>query len=296
VSEPAPPEFRVCPATGRTVILAPGRAARPHDARGDVGPCPFCPGQEHETPPETYAIRDANGWRVRVVPNRYPAVRPDAPAFGYHELLVECREHVERPIELAVDQLADVFRAYRDRLAHHFAMPRVEAVSIFKNVGVAAGASREHAHSQLVALPFVPSGLVSVPGPCAVCRMPGETDRLVARSEHFATVCPTAPRFANEVWIVPTAHEPRFEATDRDAELARFVRRVLRAMDALLDRPAFNWMLVTAPREAAAEFHWRLEIVPRRSAVAGFEWATGVFINDVAPERAAARLRDKLPS
>lgn len=295
MSEPAPPEFRVCPATGRTVIVAPGRAARPHDDRGDAGPCPFCPGQEHETPPESYAIRDANGWHLRVVPNRYPAVRPDAPAFGYHELVVECPEHVERPTDLREDQLANVFRAYRDRLAHHFAHPRIEAVSIFKNVGVAAGASREHAHSQLVALPFVPPGFVARPGPCAVCPMPADSDRLVARSANLAAVCPAAPRFAHEVWIVPTAHEPRFEATDRDVELAGLVRRVLLAMDALLDRPAFNWMLITAPR-AAADFHWRLEIVPRRSAVAGFEWATGVFINDVPPDRAAARLRDKLPA
>ncbi len=277
------------------MILAPGRAERPHDDRGDAGPCPFCPGQEHETPPEAYAIRDSAGWRLRVVPNRYPAVRPDAPAFGHHELIVECRDHVERPTDLAEEQLADVFRAYRDRLAHHFAIPRVEAVSVFKNVGVAAGASREHSHSQLVALPFVPPGFVAPPGPCAVCQMSNDSDLLVARTAHLAAVCPAAPRFAHEVWIVPTAHEPRFESTARDAELAALVRRVLFAMDALLARPAFNWMLVSAPRRAV-DFHWRLEMFPRRSAVAGFEWATGVFINDTPPDRAAARLRDKLPA
>ena len=296
VSESPIPEFRACPVTGRTVILAPGRAQRPHDDRGNAGPCPFCPGREHETPPELYAQCDEEGWRLRVVANRYPAVNPYAPAFGYHELFVECPEHVERPTELSESQLAGVFCAYRMRLAHHFANPRIESVSIFKNVGVAAGASREHAHSQLIALPFVASGLVPVPGPCAVCRMPGETHRLVAESEHFAAICPAAPRFAHEVWIVPTAHEPRFESLDRDAELARLVRRVLGAIDALLNRPAFNWMLVTAPRASGNEFHWRLEIIPRQSAVAGFEWGTGVFIVDVAPDCAAARLRDKLPA
>jgi UDPglucose--hexose-1-phosphate uridylyltransferase len=296
VSEPAPPEFRTCAVTGRSVVLAPGRASRPHDDRGDAGPCPFCPGNEHETPPELHSIRDENGWQARVVSNRYPAVRPDAPAFGFHELIVECPEHVERPTDLTESRTANVFRVYRERLVHHFMDPRIQAVSVFKNVGVAAGASREHAHSQLVALPFVPPDLVSRPGPCAICRMPGNSERLVAASEHFAAVCPTAPRFAHEVWIVPTAHEPRFEAVDRDRELARLVRRVLAALDALLDRPAFNWLLVTAPRPADASFHWRLEVIPRRSAVAGFEWSTGVFINDVAPEWAAARLRDKLPS
>jgi UDPglucose--hexose-1-phosphate uridylyltransferase len=295
VNESTTPEFRTCAITGRATILAPARADRPHDDRGDAGPCPFCPGQEHETPPEVYAIRSADGWRLRVVPNRYPAVRVDAPAYGFHELFVECPEHVVRPTELSDTQLTNVFRAYRDRLVDHFANPRIEAVSIFKNVGLAAGASREHAHSQLIALPFVPPGLVPVDGPCAVCPMLGEADRMVADSEHFAAVCPTAPRFAYEVWIVPKAHEPRFESLDRDAEFARLVWRVLVALDALLDRPAFNWMLLTAPRRFS-DTHWRLEIIPRRSAVAGFEWSTGVFINDVPPDRAAARLRDKLPT
>ena len=297
------PEFRRCPVTGRTVVLAPGRADRPNSVPRppevpDAGPCPFCPGNEDETPPELFAIRDANGWQLRVVPNKFPAVDAAAPAFGFHEVLVECPEHFSRPTELGESQFANIFRAYRERLLFHAHHSRIESVTIFKNVGTAAGASLSHSHSQLIALPFVPAALLEELGSnrCEFCRMTDEPSRVVAESEKFVVLCPFAPRFAYEMWAMPKDHEPRFESIAEFAELAGLVKRALVALDRALNFPAFNWYLHTAPRGHHPDYHWHVEIVPRLSRVAGFEWGSGIFINDVVPERAAAELRHKLPA
>lgn len=298
-----PPEFRRCPVTGRTVVFAPVRARRPNaplrpSGEPDGGPCPFCPGNEAETPPELFAIRDANGWQLRVVTNKFPAVEPESPAFGFHEVLVECPEHRTRPTELNDSQFANIFRAYRQRLWHHAHDSRIESVSIFKNVGADAGASLAHTHSQLIALPFVPAAILEELGSprCEFCRMQGEPSRIVAESENFVIACPFAPRFAYEMWAMPKDHEPRFEAIAEYAELAVLLKRVLISLDRELNYPAFNWFLHTAPRGHHPDYHWHVEILPRLSRVAGFEWGSGVFINDVFPERAAADLRHKLPA
>lgn len=289
--------------TGRTVIFAPARADRPNASPRPAGEphggeCPFCPGQEDETPPELFAIRGAGGWHLRVVPNKFPAVNAGSPAFGFHEVLVECPEHVSRPTELGDDQFANIFRAYRERLHHHAKDPRIESVQLFKNVGADAGASLAHSHSQLIALPFVPAALLEELGSpsCQFCRMMDDSSRVVAESKNFVIVCPFAPRFAYEIWAMPKVHEPRFETIAEFAELAALVKRALVALDRALHYPAFNWFLHTAPRGEYPQFHWHFEIVPRLSRVAGFEWGSGVFINDTFPERAAAELRHKLPA
>ncbi len=275
------------------------RHAEPHHrTRKSDGPCPFCPGHEAETPPEAFAVRDTHGWQLRVVPNKFPAVRPDTPeAFGFHEVVVECPDHLANPTELSDTQFANVFTAYRERLLHYSADPRIESVSIFKNVGAEAGASLDHLHSQLVALPFVPDALrEELRSPrCHFCEMI-EPARLVVESENFRIVCPFAPRFAYETWVLPKDHEPRFETISDVAELATLMKRVLVALDRVLHFPAYNWFLHTAPRGQWPRFHWHVELIPRLSRVAGFEWGSGVFINDVFPERAARDLRDKLPA
>lgn len=286
-------------------MIAPVRADRPiapPTAREGTGQthCPFCPGNESETPPELFAIRDGSGWTVRVVPNRYPAVQSAAPAFGFHEVLIESARHLISPVELGDGDRANLFRVYRERLKHHATDPRIQSVSIFKNVGAQAGASLDHLHSQLVALPFVPDHLsarVRRGDPCPICTMLTESERIVGETEHFVAACPFAPRFPYEAWIVPKRHVPRYESTPDDeiTELADMTHRLLCAYDYSLNRPAFNWILHSAPRGHEQGFHWTLELFPRLSRVAGFEWATGVFINDVVPEGAAAILRDKLP-
>ncbi len=342
------PELRRDPVTGRWVLIAPERARRPialsdagphHRTNGERTPCPFCPGQEYDTPNETFAYREPGsapngpGWHLRVVPNKFPAVRCDpvtrrltpqlvredaalfasVPAYGVAEVLIECAEHISNPTLLSDGQLRDVFRAYRERMKTLSADPGLAAVSVFKNVGAEAGASLGHTHSQIIATAVVPeliraelagaSEYFTRTGHCVFCdlaaRELADGTRVVARSAHFVVVTAFAPRFGYEMWAIPLAHETRYESiTDGETfELARLLKRVLRALDDVLHSPAYNWFLHTTPPRAGdlPSYHWHLEIVPRTSRPAGLEWGHGCNISTTSPEHAAAQLRAALP-
>lgn len=335
------PEYRRCPVSGRWVVIAPVRAdrplsldhAQPHEReRHESRPCPFCEGGEEHTPHEVYAVRrpvtapDGPGWSVRVVPNKFPAVRPigepafrvdgeldlfdSIPGFGEHELVIECPTHAVSPAELTDAQTAAILTAYRERLIALGRNPLLQYATVFKNVGAEAGASVAHLHSQIVATPVVPEAVRRElettaeyrdrRGRCVFCDLLAEElaggTRLVAVSDGFAAVCPFAPRFGYEVWVLPRTHESRYEAlTDAAAaDLAGLLKRVFRGIDAVLRRPAFNYWLHTAPfrSDPLPHYHWHIEIIPRTDRQAGYEWGSGCFINAVAPERAAAELRD----
>lgn len=336
------PELRCDPITGRWVIIAPERARRPialsgagprHRTSGERTPCPFCAGEEHDTPNEVFAIRvpgsapNGPGWRLRVVPNKFPAVRADsfvppdssalfesAPALGSAEVVIDCPEHIDSPTHLSDEQLRDVLRAYRERMIALAADPRLAYVAVFKNVGAEAGASLGHTHSQIIATPVVPALLqtelsgaeayTARTGRCAFCTIVEEEAaggaRVVARSEKFVVVTAFAPRFAYEMWVLPTQHTARYEnLTDGAAlELAALLRRVLRALDVVQHSPAYNWFLHTAPlrSEELPHYHWHLEILPRTARPAGLEWGFGCHITTIAPERAASELRAALES
>ena len=354
------PEFRRDPVTGRWVVIAPERSLRPialegsearHRHDGDHRPCPFCPGQEHDTPHEVLAIRapgtlpDGPGWRLRVVPNKYPAVKAEpnpltpfpgregglkappfsgeglgrgllesAPAVGRHEVVIETPHHVADPTHLPDDQFRDVLLAYRDRLLTLADDPRLHYATVFKNVGAEAGASLGHTHSQILATPIVPEAIRQEldganeyhtgTGRCVFCDALrhdlANRARLIAETPHFAAAAPFASRFAYEMCVLPKEHASRYESLTAPlaAELALLLKRVLRALDAVLAEPAYNWFLHTAPLRSAElpHFHWHLEILPRTSRPAGFEWGAGCFINAVAPEAAAAELRAALPA
>jgi UDPglucose--hexose-1-phosphate uridylyltransferase len=309
------PEFRRCPVSGRWVILAPERAARPIGlshakpavrANAERAVCPFCPGMEHDTPPAVYTVGPGPDWRLRVVPNKFPAVRDGT---GVHEVVIETHRHETDPLALTDDELAGVFVAYRERLRVLSATPGVEHVQVFKNVGAEAGASLAHLHSQVIATPMIPPDVwAETENAAQAYRQTGrnvfhdmleQPSRLVAVADGFALACPFAPRFAYETWLLPTAPPERFEAvTDADCRaVAKLLRRFLTALDEVLGQPAYNWFLHTAPVRAGTPPHyqWHLEILPRTSRPAGFEWATGMFINAVPPERAAAALRERMP-
>jgi UDPglucose--hexose-1-phosphate uridylyltransferase len=228
-------------------------------------------------------------------------------------VLIDCPEHVDNPALLSDEQFRDVFRAYRERMKSLAADPRLAYVSVFKNVGAEAGASLGHTHSQIIATPVVPelirselSGAEShfaATGRCVFCELVehelADGSRLVARSENFAAVTAFAPRFAYEMWVLPLRHEARYESiTDAAAaELARLLKRTLRALDAVLHSPAYNWFLHTTPLHVgeSAHYHWHLEVMPRTSRPAGLEWGFGCQITTAAPEAAAAELRSALP-
>lgn len=337
------PEFRRDPVCGRWAVVAPERSLRPitlegveprHRRNGERSPCPFCPGQEHDTPDEVLAVRDPGtapdgpGWHLRVVPNKFPAVRTDVggafcavegmvflttPGFGRAEVVIECAEHLADPTALSLPQLTDVFRAYRDRTLALAEDPQLAYASVFKNVGAEAGASLGHTHSQIISLPVVPESIQvelagaaafhARTGRCVFCdliaRELADGDRVIARSENFLAVTAFAPRYAYEFWVLPLAHASRYEAiTDSLAsELAGLVRRVLIALDRVQAEPAYNWFLHTAPLRSPElpHYHWHIEVLPRTARPAGLEWGFGCFVTTVSPEQAAASLRGALP-
>jgi UDPglucose--hexose-1-phosphate uridylyltransferase len=307
----------------RCVLIAENRGDRPNEFRGDVATsagatssphaaCPFCAGSEHETPPPVYEKLDPLGnWQVRVVPNKYPAIVPDAPgaSAGVHEVVIESPRHIYHSSQLTVAELADVLDAYRQRLQHWRGDGRFRYGVVFKNVGAAAGASLAHLHSQLMALHDVPPAIEreldqlerhqQSTGHCGVCaRIREETDgrqRTVFDDDHFAVYCPWASLQPYETWIVPRAHRGAFEDKDdepTDDRLARVLHSMLARIERVLPGAGYNVVIHTAAWDRPANgFHWRLEIRPRLTTLAGLELGTGVYINQVSPERAARRLR-----
>jgi UDPglucose--hexose-1-phosphate uridylyltransferase len=328
------PEFRKDLITGRCTIISTERAKRPQQSfyessSGDPEPCPFCPGNEDQTPPEVLAYRapstqsNAPGWTVRVVPNKYPAVVPDdsgvthsdglyrsTRAVGAHEVIIEAPNHVKRMAALTGQQIAAVLRAYRDRMLELRKDPRWRYILIYKNQGAPAGATLQHVHSQLIALPEVPQSIVEEingargyfgsTGRCVYCNIIQqelcERKRLISESERFISFCPYAARFPYETWILAKRHAPTFECSGGAEydELSRCLNEILIRLDRALVDPSLNYVLHSAPLDepASAYYHWHFEILPKVTQVAGFEWGSGSFINPVAPEEAARLLRE----
>jgi UDPglucose--hexose-1-phosphate uridylyltransferase len=304
------PELREDPLTGAVVILAPGRAFRPdtfaatvHEHRAGPADCPFCSGHEAMTPPEVARTGEgaagAPGWRVRVVPNLYPLV--GGALAGAHEVVVLSPEHDRSLGELSDDEAAEVFGVLRDRAAHHLAHGLVHAQP-FVNYGKAAGASIEHPHAQLIALGFAPPSVAS-----ALARFERAGIDLVAlaldealdgnhgvlQGDAFAW-CPRASLAPWEVLVAHPAAGARFDtAPDTHlASVAEATRRVLAVYGDVLGDVPYNVVVHTAPAGVVAGYHWYVRIVPRVAVRAGFEEGTGLFVNTVAPEHAAAALRE----
>jgi UDPglucose--hexose-1-phosphate uridylyltransferase len=272
---------------------------------------------------------DKPGWRVRVVHNKFPALdripgtcaadgAPDSrppglfqtvPAIGSHEVVVESPRHLLSTSDLSPEQLAEVFRAYRRRLIDLRRDPRMIQPIIFKNVGEAAGASMAHTHSQLMVLPMVPAVMQEEldgawdffdrNGPCVYCEMVRQElqagQRVVIETPGCIAFCPFASRFAYETWVLPRSHASHFEATDDSglAELAVVMKRLVTKIEAALDRPAYNYLVHTAPfdRPDLEHYHWHIEVVPAVTKPAGFELGSGYYVNPVSPEDAARALR-----
>lgn len=329
------PELRKDPVTGRWVIVATDRAMRPTDfIREQVFPkggrfCPFCPGNELKTPPEILAYRpdgsgpNTPGWTLRVVPNKFPALRVEGDlnrqgeglydkmnGIGAHEVIIGTPEHQTTFGTLSEKQVEDIFWAYRDRVLDLRKDRRLNYILIFKNHGEAAGASLEHTHSQLIALPVVPKRVrEEIEGAkryfeykercvyCDIIRQELDTgSRLVSESEHYIAMCPYASRFPFETIILPKRHSSHFEqaATSMIQNLARVHRAVVQKIEKVLEYPAYNMMIHSAPVQEGSvnHYHWHIEIIPKLTKVAGFEWGTGFYINPTPPEEAARFLRE----
>lgn len=327
------PELRQEPITGNWVIIATERSKRPSDfpvpqENSKGGACPFCRGSEKLTPPEITACRepgtrpDEPGWRIRVVPNKYPALESctQDPVIrrgfftsmygaGAHEVIVESPEHDKTLEQHDLVQLQEIFRAWRDRHDALLNTKPIRYVQIFKNEGAVAGASLRHPHSQVIATPLI-SGVIEQEiggagaifiekGGCPYCEMIAEEvaagDRLIAANQQFIAICPFASRFPFEMLILPKQHQASYSGLEESmiGDLSSIVKEAMQKLNASLRHPPYNMMLHTAPAgfEDAPYYHWHLEILPRLTAVAGFEWGTGFYINPTAPESAAEYLR-----
>jgi UDPglucose--hexose-1-phosphate uridylyltransferase len=298
---------------GDRILISPGRAGRPYDFRltsaARKAKCPFCRGHEGQTPPEVYAVppaenREMADWKLRVIPNLYPAVpaTSDGVAFGIHEVVIETPRHEARLGDLSVEELGLVLAAWRNRLQEARKDERLKYGLVFKNQGPNAGASLEHPHSQFIALPFVPDRIAAQVRafregtyPERVrCEM-DDLDHLVVTSRRLAAVTPAGSRFSYELWLMPKEPAAQFEDSDDGMleETAGLLRQVLQALDKMLERPDYHLLVHTAPF-GQERFWWRIELFPRLNRVAGFEWATGVFLNQVTPREATLAWRAAL--
>ena len=316
------------------MIIATDRARRPSDfAREHSNPqsarfCPFCPGHETKTPPEVLAYRTSGspnqpGWTLRVVPNKFPALRVEGEldrqgeglydkmnGIGAHEVIIETTEHLATLGDLSEKPVADLLFALRDRVLDLKKDHRLKYMVMFKNHGESAGASLEHPHSQLIALPVVPKRVQEeIDGAkrhykyrerCIYCDMIQQEfltgTRVVMETDHFVVLSPYAPRFPFETWIVPRKHESHFERTEAAAmhNLGWVMRALMRKMDKVLESPPYNLIIHTSPaqEDPLPYYHWHVEVMPKLTRVAGFEWGSGFYINPTPPEEAARFLRD----
>jgi UDPglucose--hexose-1-phosphate uridylyltransferase len=328
------PDLRKDPIVGRWVIIAKSRAKRPHDfettprVRGGKF-CPFCEHNEDKTPGEILAYRkpgslaNREGWRVRVVPNKFPALEIEGDlnkrgegiydmmrGVGAHEVIIESPQHVLSTADLSEENLRDVMWVYRDRLVDLKKDRRLVYGMIFKNVGEAAGASLEHTHSQLIVTPIVPINVreemigsqefYKYRGRCVFCDMIQQElateKRIAVDTPGFVAFCPFASRFPFETWVLPKVHSSHYENIQKNGveDLARIMKQVMGKIETALDRPAYNYILHTGPfdMQELNHYHWHIEIIPRLTKTAGFEWGSGFYINPVPPEEAAAFLRE----
>lgn len=228
---------------------------------------------------------------------------------GAHEVIIESPLHLRSLTQLDRQTVSLIFRAYRDRLQHWRRCEDIAYAVVFKNVGFDAGASLVHTHSQLIATNILPTDIkrtvermelfVREEGCCLFCRMLNdeleENVRVVAQTSDFVAFCPFASRLPSLVTILPRDHASTFEETDDECveQLSWLTHRVLRSIELCYPQAAYNYVLHTSPRgvDCNAAFHWRLEIFPRLTRVAGFEWGSDCFINPLPPELAARRLR-----
>ncbi|UCE57720.1 MAG: DUF4921 family protein [Candidatus Bathyarchaeota archaeon] len=324
----------------RWVVVAKERKRRPTDfvkkeEEKKIDSCPFCPGNEHMTPPAVLVYlsskgkirkeRDQNGfrhkdWLVRVVSNLYPAFTPPEKeketikenpgltrAYGHHEVLVESPLHNEHPGEARVSQIVNVINAYLDRLNSLYRRPYVKYVSIFRNHGRDAGASLSHAHTQLIKTPFVPRILVEEMracegfwkrnSECLFCDIVGRenrSSRFIWESNSYVVIAPWASVHPLEFWVLPKKHQSTLlDISEKEVkDLARTLRICFGGFKSLLNDPSYNYGFHMASSKGKQDYyHWHLEVYPRLAIWAGFEKSTGMFINVVPPEDAAAELK-----
>lgn len=273
---------------------------------------------------------DGPGWTVRVVTNKFPALSGEGDkarrkagmydmmdGVGAHEVIIETPQHVKRIETYTPETLLPVLDVYRLRLLELGRDDRFRYIMIFKNEGKQAGASLSHPHSQVIATPVTPKRVKeeltgareyhNARGSCVFCDIieeeQNEKQRVVEENEGFIAFCPFAPRFPFETWILPKNHSPDYHSLDKRGldQLAQIMIATMGRLSKALNKPQYNYIIHTGPVRYAregywstldADWHWHMEIMPRVTDIAGFEWGTGYYINSTLPEEAAQYMRE----
>lgn len=328
-------ELRRDPIIGQWVVVATDQESltpmgydKEEHKRTQQAVCQFCSGRENHTPPEVDAIRfdkspeNTPGWTARVVPNKFPALKIEgnldkqglgvydiSNGIGAHEVVVETADHNRDLADLSVNEISYVLRLYLKRGLALAKDKRFKYIMVFKNYGESAGASVEHSHSQIIALPMVPKlvkteldgarNYAKFRGRCLFCDILdqeyADEDRIVVQNEKFIGFCPYAPRAPFENWIMPKEHESDFFKLKEDdmMELAATLREMLLRMQKCLGC-SYNFFIHTVPTNHKDKevYHWHIEIVPNLVKIKGYEWGTGLYMVQTSPAVAAGYLRD----
>ncbi|MFQ5632161.1 MAG: galactose-1-phosphate uridylyltransferase [bacterium] len=328
------PELRKDPIVGRWVIISADRGKRPSDWQKRTekkigGFCAFCPGNEDKTPSEILAVRPDNStsdtpdWQIRVVPNKFPALQIEGElarrgeglydlmsGIGAHEVIIETAEHTRVFPDYEETHIEKILQIYKSRIEDLRKDFRLKYILVFKNHGVAAGASLEHPHSQLIATPILPKRVVEelegaqkhfeLKERCIFCDIIYQElafgKRIIEQTEEFVAITPFAARFPYEMWVLPKTHFSHYENMEprRYYDLAAILKDVLLRLNKALDAPPYNFVIHSSPIQepSALEYHWHIEIIPKLTKIAGFEWGTGFYINPVPPEQSAVHIRN----
>jgi UDPglucose--hexose-1-phosphate uridylyltransferase len=325
-------ELRKDPVLGRWVAIAAERGKRPSDFKIRVsakkgGFCAFCSGNEYTTPPEIIAFRaehskpDSPGWTLRVVPNKFPALGVDMQlnrveqgvfektlGVGAHEIIIESPDHQITFSTLPLKYVEDTLNAFCRRIADLKKDKRLKYILIFKSEGDTAGASLEHSHSQLMALPIVPKLIQEelnnaknyhdLTKHCIFCDIiqqeTAEGIRVISENEHFISIAPFASTSPFETWILPKNHESSLVPDAKISPLAQLLQKTFKQIDSILSLPPYNMIIHLSPldNDNNEYYHWHIEIRPQLIKTGGFEWGSGFYINPTAPEEAAQFMRD----
>jgi len=337
-------ELRKDPILGRWVIIATERSKRPGSYmiektpyESDPKTCPFCYGHESMTPPEIYAIRpkrfkpNTTNWKVRVVPNKYPALGIDGPLrkkgfglfdmmtnFGAHEVVIETPDHKREIFDQSSEEIIRWISVIQDRVEDLHRDIRLRYLLVFKNKGREAGASVSHPHHQIIATPVTPKRVreelrgaeayFKLKERCVFCDLIDQElstkERIVYENKAFVSFCPYASRFPFEIWILPKHHCIDFydKIVKSDIKLlAQAMKNTIAKLNKVLNGPEYNYLLHASPnrfdrrgywKTIHDDYHWHIELFPRLTRTAGFEWGTGFYINPTSPEEAAKLLRE----
>jgi len=335
-------ELRHDPIQKRWVIIATERSQRPQEfkvqepERGGKF-CPFCSGNEQYTPPEIFSIRESGnknepGWNVRVVPNKFPALRIEGDlgrkgygvydlmnGIGAHEVIIESPHHSNTFPDFSVEHIVKILTAYQMRLKDLMNDIRFRYILVFKNHGAQAGASLPHPHTQIIATPITPRTVAIelaslkdhylLKERCLICDILRDEmekgERIVSLTQDFVVLAPFASRFPFELFIAPRNHSYDFLSCEGSLKesLAVTLKDTFSRLKKALSDPPYNFVFHIAPNVTGKpsrpgywqtlqyDFHWHIEVIPRLTKMAGFEWGTGFYINPTPPEDAAKFLR-----